>query len=71
MTENEAKELLLKRLEQFADEEYPLAWIGRLIEDVPDAFVFEANVYNEGEDPQTDSVYWVVRKSDGYCVPNL
>ena len=69
MTENEAKEILLQRLSQLADDDYPLVWVGELIEERPDAFVFEADTYREGEDPKAESGYWWVIKSERRCTP--
>ena len=67
MTEAEAKALLLRKMQQIADREYPVAWVGDLISEDEDSFCFEAGNYAEGENPREDPGHWYVNKADGGC----
>jgi hypothetical protein len=72
MTESEAREKLLAHMSKLVDDEYPLPWVGDVIEEGAAYFVFEAAIYKEGEDPRADSVYFFVNTDkEGNCGPVL
>ena len=67
MTEIEARAIVMRRMEQEANEEYPVAWVGDMVEETPEAFWFEATTYTEGEDPREEYAHFAVDKLTGRC----
>ncbi len=41
MNEDQARTLLQKKLQGMTDAEAPLVWLGSLVENAPEAFIFE------------------------------
>ena len=71
MTETEARAIIMQRMERDADEEYPVPWVGDLIEETPEAFTFEATTHKENESPRDDYAHWFVYKDTGRTMPNI
>ena len=73
MTESEAKNIVRRRLEQDADEEYPLVWVGDIFSETPDTFIIEGSGYSEKEGIDEGRVFCAVHKTTGRCglVPPL
>ena len=75
MTALEARNILLTQMQAMTSAEYPVAWVGTLIEENEYTFCFEATVHATGEDPREGFHYWFVNKdiSGGCerCVPDL
>lgn len=65
MTETEAKSILLAKLEKIAHEDCPLAWIGDILYETPNAFILEGTIYAKGEDPQESAGFCAVDKKTG------
>lgn len=65
MTETEAKSILLAKLEKIAYKDCPLAWVGDVLYEAPNAFILEGAIYAEGEDPQESAGFGAVDKKTG------
>ena len=65
MTETEAKNILLAKLEKMAHEDCPLAWVGDVLYEAPTAFIIEGSLYAEGENPVEDAGFCAVDKNTG------
>ena len=65
MKESQARTLLQKKLQGMTDAEAPLVWLGSLVENTPEAFIFEGGVYADGENPQDAAGFCAVNKTTG------
>ncbi|MDR2819418.1 MAG: hypothetical protein LBB60_02655 [Desulfovibrio sp.] len=65
MNAAEARAKLTQNMSQNTDKDYPLVWVGDMIEETPEAFIFEATVYKEHENPRDDYLDWAVDKATG------
>ena len=71
MTATEARAILMRRMEQLAGEEYPVPWVGDLVEETPETFAFDATTHKENENPCDDCGRWFVYKDTGRTMPNI
>lgn len=65
MTVDEAKKILSEKMLAIASKEYPLFWVGDLLEEDETEFVFEASPYAQGEKPEDDAAPFAVNKRTG------
>ena len=65
MTEAEAKHILMEKLEKLTFKECPLAWVGDVLYEAPNAFIIEGALYAEGENPEESAGFCAVDKKTG------
>lgn len=65
MTEEEAKKLLMAKLEKMIDADCPLAWVGEVVCETSAAFIIEGSFYAKGENPQDSASFCAVDKKTG------
>ena len=67
MNAEQAREIVLQAMQDIADDEYPLPWVGDLLWENSDTFVFAATIHSEAENPLDDYQHWGVDKTTGQC----
>lgn len=65
MTATEARASLIEWMRKGASEEFPLVWVGELLEEDTDEYIFEAAPYAEGENPKDEALPHAVNKLTG------
>ena len=73
MNTSEAKNILLQFLSGMCpgDEDHPepyIPWVGELVNEDQDSFVFEGTIHDKGEDPYDDMGQFTVNKKTGQCM---
>ena len=67
----EARAILMQRMEEIADQDYPIPWVGEMIEETPEGFYFEGTIHKKDENPIDDCAHWFVDKTTGLCQMNI
>lgn len=65
MTETEAKDILLAKLKSMTRPDFPLAWVGDVVLDTPNAFILEGTIYADGDSSRENPWFCAVDKATG------
>lgn len=66
MTHEKAREILREFMQKYyADEEYPLVWVGDVEGEDGDEYLIRASIYNENEPPEKQSDPYGVNRETG------
>lgn len=69
MTEEEAREVLRKHMEEpYKDHEWPKVWIGEKISEDKTGFSFQATLYGPNENPEDGFQNWGVDARTKECM---
>lgn len=65
MTVDEAKKILLERMHGSITKEIPFVWVGKVLEEDENEYIFSAALYAQGDNPEDEAAPHAVNKHTG------